>query len=74
MCQCPYTSVEYLGGLEKACIEVVDPEGYEFEMEDELGRTCKDKKESDQEKFADEAAAGGDDEDGNKKETAATVF
>jgi hypothetical protein len=64
MCQCPYTSVEYLGGLEQACNTVVDPEGYEFELEDTVGRECKEKKESDQAKFADEAAAGSEGEEG----------
>ena len=69
MCECPYTSVEYLGGLEQACNAIVDPEGYEFEMEDTLGRQCKDKKESDQKLFAEEAAAGEDEEStsGSKK-------
>ena len=58
-CKCPYDSLEWLGGLAQSCNEVIDPEGYEYEIDDVIGRECKEKKEEDQKKFADEAAAAG---------------
>ena len=64
MCQCPYTTNEFLE-LDPVCKDVVNIE-YEFQIEDTLGRECKNKKISDQDKFETEAEDAAEEGDGDK--------
>jgi hypothetical protein len=54
MCQCPYTTGEWLE-LQPICENIVAPNVYPFVLGDTLGRKCKGKKNDDQEKFEQEA-------------------
>ena len=69
MCQCPYTTAEYLE-LEPACTSIVDPDVYPFVAKDVVGIACKDKKYSDQQTFeeeAEDAAENGTEEEKSTK-------
>jgi hypothetical protein len=54
MCECPYTTNEWLE-LKPKCFDVVNNDEYLFNEEDTLGRECKEKQIKDQEHFEEEA-------------------
>ena len=54
LCQCPYATNEWLE-LEPKCKAIVNNGEYEYDVDDILGRECKDKKIDDQDKFEEEA-------------------
>ena len=54
MCECPYTTSEWLA-LKPKCYDIVNNDEYLFNEEDTLGRECKEKQIKDQEKFEEEA-------------------